>query len=701
MTDLTISIHNCNSINEGVITLRQNSLNIKYGPNGTGKSTIARALALNSEDDGSIEELTPFIHRSVEDGPRPSIVGAESIRSAMIFNEEYVSQFVFQSDEVLKDSFEVFINTEEYKKGNDQIESIFEDLKNTFDDEDEFNDAINGFIELRDAFNITKTGAVAKSSKGLKGLGVGGKLTTIPEELQGYEEFLHSSDPAGWITWQAKGKSYLEVSGNCPFCAVPDVDRDRATKLSEEYDSAAVRHMSHLRGVIDRLGRYLSPATLENIHEITTSISGVTSEQESFLVRLRNQAGTFLEKLSILRGLSFHALKEAQDIPALVTELKIDLKYLSALDSSATQSVVHLINGKLDEVATRINDVQREVGQQKHRVKRLIETNQASINAFLKSAGYRYEVRIEPSGESYRMLLEHQDAPGHLEAASSHLSYGEKNAFAMVLFMHDVQHKEPDLVVLDDPVSSFDKTKKFAILNQLFRGNGSLRGHTTLLLTHDIEPAIDIVRTSRRFESANPVVHFLSSKSGELSEKIIHPEDIMTFSQVCDENIRDASDWIIKCIYLRRRLEMHGDFGDPYEVLSSALHAREYPTRKLQGGDQVPLDTDEIQNASERIRERIPEFSYEGLVMDMRRPGFLRQRFEATSVGYEKVQLFRIMLEVFPEIATGDETFRKFINESYHIENEYVMQLNPRDFDAVPEFVVDECVKIVENANSE
>jgi len=31
----------------------------------------------------------------------------------------------------------------------------------------------------------------------------------------------------------------------------------------------------------------------------------------------------------------------------------------------------------------------------------------------------------------------------------------------------------------------------------------------------------------------------------------------------------------------------------------------------------------------------------------------------------------------------------------YHIENEYVMQLNPRDFDAVPEFVIAACTELV------
>ena len=166
----------------------------------------------------------------------------------MTFNDDYVEQFVFQRDEVLKNSFEIFINTEEFKEGLAQIESIFEALKQTFKDETEFNEALDSFTELRDAFNVTKGGAVAKTSKGYKALSVGGKLKNVPAQLSGYEAFLYSDNPAGWITWQSKGKEFLALSDNCPFCSIPSVDKVTAAKVSEEYESAAVRNMSVLRG---------------------------------------------------------------------------------------------------------------------------------------------------------------------------------------------------------------------------------------------------------------------------------------------------------------------------------------------------------------------------------------------------------------------------------------------------------------------
>ncbi|MBN9211124.1 MAG: hypothetical protein BGO45_06070 [Microbacterium sp. 71-36] len=702
-SDYSITIRDCNSIDEAAIALRRGALNIKYGPNGIGKSTIARALTLRAAgDDQLAEKLTPFKHRD-RVAPRPSVQGADEITKVMTFNDDYVSTFVFRPDEVLENSFEIFINTEEYRTGVEEIAARFDSLKQTFTDEPEFDAALAGFEELRDAFNVTKGGTLAKTSKAFKGIGVGGKMAQIPEPLQGFKSFIESDDPATWIKWQATGKAYLDLSDNCPFCSTSNVDKAVAAKLSEEFDSASVRNLSSLRAVIDRVGRYIAPEDLQKLTELTKSISGLTPEQESFVVSLRSAVVTLLTKLAAARSLSFHSLKDETDVAPILSDLKIDLTYLSVLDSEATRSVVALINGKLADAISEINDINAQIGKQKSRVKKLIRDNQNAINSFLTSAGYRYAVRIEPSEGSYRMLLEHVDFSGHIKAAHEHLSYGEKNAFALVLFMHDVQHRKPDLVVLDDPVSSFDKTKKFAILHQLFRGDNSLKGTTTLLLTHDIEPAIDMVRTgtAKKFKAVKPAVHFLSGREGVVTEKPVAATDISTFSAVCEANISSAADTIIKCIYLRRLFEVHGSKDVAYELLSSLLHVRETPSRMLSLEEFEPLTADEVTSAASEVRKHISDFDYSSALAEIKGAGALRSRFDATPVGYEKVQLFRIMLALDPEKMKGDEVFTKFVNETFHIENEYVMQLNPREFDAVPEFVIAACTALVEQADAE
>lgn len=691
---ISIQIANCNNLETAEITLERSALNIKYGPNGIGKSTLARALTLSAEGGSALEALTPFKYREGTGHPQPTVTGAEEIQSVLTFDDQYVSQFVFQRDEVLRNSFEIFINTEEYRAGIEEIEQLFAALQETFLDQAEFDDAVHAFTHLCDVFGVTKTGALSKSTKGYKALAAGGKLKNIPEPLKRYSGFLQSEDPATWIAWQSKGKDFLQLSENCPFCSTESVDKETAELVSKEYETATVKNMSLLRAAVETAGHYFEPSYLDQLNQILSSLAEPTPEQLQFLATLRGEVEVFLHRLKTLRGLAFHTLRDEDKVDEYLSGLKVDLGLLRSLNSVPTRSVVTLINEKLEHVAGQISIVKQRIGTQRARVVKLIEVNQRQINSFLTSAGYRYQVRIVPSEDRYRMLIEHQDLPGHLDSATNHLSYGERNAFALVLFMYQVRHDKPDLVVLDDPVSSFDQTKKFAILHELFRGRNSIREQTTLMLTHDLEPAIDIVRLSTRrlFAAARPVAHFLTSRAGTITEKPILKTDIKTFGEVCDANIAAASDQVIKIIYLRRKLEILGLADSTYDVLSSLLHLREVPDRPTGGGEREPLDQSEVEAAVAKIREELPGFDYERLVGELRNLQTLKIKFAATDVGYEKVQIFRMMLEL--DDPKDDDTFKKFVNETFHIENEYVMQLDPREFDSVPEFVIEECTRL-------
>ncbi len=63
MTDTNVIIENCNNIDEANINIQLNKLNIKYGINGTGKSTIVRAIELAIGKKSNLDELLPFKYR--------------------------------------------------------------------------------------------------------------------------------------------------------------------------------------------------------------------------------------------------------------------------------------------------------------------------------------------------------------------------------------------------------------------------------------------------------------------------------------------------------------------------------------------------------------------------------------------------------------------------------------------------------------
>lgn len=697
MSDYQITIENCNSIDRAEISIKRGRLNIKFGPNGLGKSTIAKAIVSQARNDGSLATLVPFKSRGKGGGGQPKVDGIQDLGSALVFDEEFVNQFAFQQDEVVKNSFDIFIKTPEYDTAMQDIEKLFVGIKKAFTDSPEIDQTTRDLRDLRDAFGKSnKDGSISKSSKLLKAFGSGNKIDNIPDSLMPFEAFVKSANPSKWIGWQIKGKEFFELGDTCPYCstALPKAEqKETVLAVAKEYDATAISHLNTLKEVIERLGKYFSAACQDNLEKVIKAKIELTAPQKSFLSSLKTSLEALIEQLDGLRTISFFSLRDVDEIDEKMQLLKIDLGMIDKLDSEETRTVTDPINAQLEVLIKQVGTLKGQINKHKAKIKKAIEENQVSINGFLRSAGYKYSVEIIPEPDSYKMKLIHEDLAEFIDSASNHLSYGEKNAFALVLFMHQVLSEDPDIVILDDPISSFDKNKKFAILHELFRGKGSLRDRTTLMLTHDIEPAIDVVKsTAAVFQGSHPSATFLSCRQGEIGEADITREDICTFAKICTEIMKGNSDDIIKAIYLRRHYEIVDNVGMVYNLLASLFKKRPAPTfvsatenREMTAQEKIDAETD--------IKEKIPSFDYDSLVSQVKDDGLMTAKFFETEVGYEKIQLFRII-----KGKHEDNIITKFINESYHIENEYVMQLNPHKFESVPEYVVDECSRLLQPA---
>ena len=140
---MKILIKNCNNIKEGKIDIVKNKLNIKYGTNGTGKSTISKAIIKKIKNE-SLDDLKPF---DSDETIVPEISGCEQFKSVKTYNDDYVSQYLFlpNGENLHINSFEVFIKPDDY---DTQIEKINEIL-NIVEDYITKNDAINNLLNRR------------------------------------------------------------------------------------------------------------------------------------------------------------------------------------------------------------------------------------------------------------------------------------------------------------------------------------------------------------------------------------------------------------------------------------------------------------------------------------------------------------------------------------------------------------------------
>jgi hypothetical protein len=62
--------------------------------------------------------------------------------------------------------------------------------------------------------------------------------------------------------------------------------------------------------------------------------------------------------------------------------------------------------------------------------------------------------------------------------------------------------------------------------------------------------------------------------------------------------------------------------------------------------------------------------------------------YNSSNNAYEKLQLFRV---VQGNKGTENYIVNKFINETFHVENDYLFQLDPLLFELVPDYIIAEC----------
>lgn len=689
---MKITITNCNNIDSGEIEIQENKLNIRYAINGTGKSTIAHAIEKNIE--GKINELRPFKYfNDNEESHNPQIHIDGQINKVCVFNEDYVSKYVFKKEEVLENSFEIFVRTEQYDKHMEEIAKLVSTIANTFKENPELDQLISDLTVFVNSFGNTQNG-YSKAGELGKSLGKGNKLQSIPDDLKEYEPFLKATGTSvKWLKWQAQGKEYLEIAEKCPYCvSAITTPKETILKVSDEYDTKYLALLSKILEVFDSLKHYFNAPTQQAIDGIVINTDGISDQQIDYLKSVKAEVNSLRDSLMKLKFIGFNALKDVDRVVVELEKLKINLEYFPKMNCAYTKSKIDIINTSLQQVIERAGELQGEIAKQKKEIGRTIEKYSSRINGFLASAGYKYFVTIEqPKGEEhYKLMLKFLEGKETVAEARTHLSYGERNAFALVLFMYQAIKEEADFIVLDDPISSFDNNKKYAILNMLFRGKDSFQDKTVLMLTHDFEPIIDSIYNMAQYFQPKPVAAYLANINGQIEEKKIEKNDIKSFLEICWDNMEQSQDILHKLIYYRRYLEITQSKGIEWQLVSNVFHKdRDIPLYQPDNNEvKREMTQDELEEAQSNIRHSIPEFDYHQIYSRIKNKDELIAAYNSCKSGYEKVQIYRIMHD--GDMGKGS-AIKKYIDESFHVQNDYLFQLNPREYKIVPQYILDFC----------
>lgn len=340
-------------------------------------------------------------------------------------------------------------------------------------------------------------------------------------------------------------------------------------------------------------------------------------------------------------------------------------------------------------------------------IQNTIEESEDDINNFLETAGINYRFQIDPTSEiSSKTELKYCGNSGEtydVEDIKESLSWGERNSISLILFMYYSLQKEVDLIVLDDPISSFDKNKKYAILYRLFNDKEKSKtfyNKTVLLLTHDLEPIIDL-KTKYYFSNGKGNGYYLTNTNGMLSEfKIDTKRDILPTTLMYRSEFENKDlDIVLRIAALRKYIEYTENNclneNMPYNIISCIMKCKPRNEVNIGNKKRNKMGDDQFNRGCQKIKEYLQasDFDYNGLLNNEFASEKLIEKYESEKNNYYKVQLFRAYYAQRNKLNKGlnkkDPIIKKFADESFHIENDYSHCLDYRKYDIVPHHVME------------
>ena len=709
MSEIVIGIKNCNCIKEANIKIEEGTLNIKYGSNGTGKSTISKAIFLKTHGNNSeLQSLQPYGANETE---KPEVNGV-TFNKVMVFDESYVNSYLFKEKSFLENSFRVFLKSEECEKLAGDIAELLSELQGIFQQ----NEAIQNIraflpkyaetVKYSDG-EISKKGGVGEF---LKGNGAGFDKY---DELKGYKSFYDRDmiSVTKWAKWRNDGIKQMHGE-NCPFCAdklKKEIDKENEV-ISKVFKNSA---LSTANAVLEYLHEavaknYINQDAISVLQEYISS----TGKEDSLVSELKS-LGTEteylykkIEKICLFRPMNV-THEQLENIDNNLNEMYIDKRQINKFYST------ELIYEMVDEVENKINNLKVNTGklrglfvQHEKKMEALISKRKDDINQFFLLAGFPYKFEIIPDGEnkaiSYLSPINTEDIK--VSDPDTHLSWGEKNAFSLVMFMFEAVSEKADLIVLDDPITSFDKDKKFAVIRRLFDNQKvSFRDKTVLMVTHDMQPLIDYVHNDffKRMGLTTPVkAKYLLNENGTINEYEILRDDLLNTVELTKLIANDLNrSMAVRIVNLRKYIELTKpgySESDIYEVLSNIIHGRKIAT--LPDGETM---LDELVKASgmAEIQSYLGLFSYDDIIENVSSEILFDAL--ASADNYEKTVTARLLFErydgLLSKLKKKYPAACKFVNETNHVENDYIFQLDPFKFFQIPQFYLSEIETFLEN----
>ena len=404
----TIKIRNCNCIADADIHLEENALNIKYGANGTGKSTVCKAIFAKASDDAEkMAKLRPYGIEENDEEHQPD-VAEMPYSNVRVFDETYVNSYLFQGASFLENSYKVFLHSDKCEQLKEEINVLLAKLQNIFEENEDVKELYGFLPKYFDTIKfsngkIQKRGGVGEFLKGN-----GGGFENY-SEIKSYSPFYENRDMgtvSKWAKWRNDGIKQMNGE-SCPFCT-HHMESDKISKeneiISKVFKNSALSTASavleYLQDAVE--AGYIDVSAVENMQEY---IGNKSKEDALFseLQQLAIETNYLLTKIN--RIVSFRPMnvthEQLQIIENSLDEMVIESRQLMKFyTTELIKQLVETIYNNVEELKKNTGKLKGLFVQHEKKLEELIANRKEDINQFFTLAGFPYNFVIKGDGEN-------------------------------------------------------------------------------------------------------------------------------------------------------------------------------------------------------------------------------------------------------------------------------------------------------------
>lgn len=531
-----------------------NKINMLFGISGSGKSSIAKALKMEDIEFNKKVDYEGNVEITLEEiKPNPQDI--------LLFDDS-CDKFIF--DERNENVFDIFVdNDAEMKKLQDEVDKQLQNL------DSEIKNSQLAFEESSEL--VKKFGSKLTSNNEFK---KNAKIKTIIKSVSDnktsrcFKEF--NSMDSQKVNWYLTGIDYIE-DNNCPFCekklSKPKIEKYERMKLINNKSVDLVREN---KVKIEKQFSSNFKMTPKGFKELEAAMVRNAMANQDY-----QKIVEFSEKIKCGNMIKPEQIEISDGLKEFYPELFKQAR---------------LVNKRIDSLIKISTKAKRET-------KELLMRRVSRVNSQIEKLGIPYKIEAEyyrSTITSYKLV--HVNENKKIDRKHS-LSSGEKNLISLLFFILDAAKKNTKLIIIDDPVSSFDSYRRKIVMEII---KDTLIGKTVLILSHDsifAKYACFCTRGANR----NPFgkISYFDNVNGLSEIKNITKDDFGEFLEYVENHLKGITDYYQKIINLRLLYEKSHSAIE-YGYLSAILHLR----TKIEVDEQLKKRGVKEQDVIERINHR-------------------------------------------------------------------------------------------------